>query len=235
MTIAGGLVVARFVHYLALSLLFGGALFPLYGFALPKTDLGAPLAWLRPLVFGAACLTLISGVVWFGVVYANVPGREFDVWIFRLLLATGLIILLLAKQIAGWRYHAVLFGSLTLMATLALTGHAGSEESPAAPIHRILDVFHLIAAGAWVGALIVFACWVTAALRHAPSGDFKILEQSLARFASIGTMAVVTLTLSGLLSPGFLSSFRTVYGQVLLAKSACSLRCCCWRRPTATG
>ena len=218
MTLAGGLVVARFVHYLVLSILFGGALFPLYGFAQPKTDLGEPLIWLRPLVFGAACLTLVSGVIWFGIVYATVPGREFDVWIFRLLLATGLVILLLAKQIAGWRYQVVLFGSLVLMATLASTGHAGSDDGPAAPIHRILDVFHLVAAGAWVGALIVFACWVATALQRAQDSDLRILEQSLARFSVIGTMAVVTLSMSGILSPGFLSSFRTIYGQVLLAK-----------------
>jgi putative copper resistance protein D len=218
MTIAAGLMVARFVHYLALSTLFGGALFPRYGFAQPKSDLGAPLIWLRPLIFGAACITLVSGIAWFGIVNATVPNAEFDAWIFRLLLAIALVGLLFAKQVTGWRFYAVLFGSLVLMATLALTGHAGSEESPAAPIHRILDVFHLIAAGAWVGALIVFACWVIAAIRRAQRSDLQILERSLARFSVIGTMAVVTLSLSGILSPGFLSSFRTVYGQVLLAK-----------------
>ena len=64
MTIAAGLIVSRFIHYLALSILFGAALFPFYGFADPQ-DTQRVSAWLRALLLGSALLALLSGISWF--------------------------------------------------------------------------------------------------------------------------------------------------------------------------
>ena len=64
MTIAAGLIVSRFVHYLALSILFGGALFPFYGFESPQ-DTQRVSAWLRALLLASALLTWLSGISWY--------------------------------------------------------------------------------------------------------------------------------------------------------------------------
>ena len=83
----------------------------------------------------------------------------------------------------------------------------------------IADAFHLVAAGAWVGALVVLARLVVA-VRQSRDEDLKALHHALSQFSGIGTLVVATLVLTGILNPGFLSSLKTAYGQILLAKLA---------------
>ena len=236
MTIAAGLIVSRFVHYLALSILFGAALFPFYGFADPQ-ETQRVSRWLRALLLGSALLTLVSGISWFVFTTAGMSGNLFGVtdatvlstvirdtdfgrvWVLRLLLATGLVLLLLPGRVTPSRFYAVLFGSLILLASIALTGHAGSDDS-AAGLHIIADAFHLVASGVWVGALVVLARLVMIAVRESRDDDLKALHHALEQFSGIGTLVVATLILTGMLNPGFLSSFTTPYGQILLAKLA---------------
>jgi putative copper resistance protein D len=238
-TIAAGLVVSRFAHYLALSVLFGGALFPFYGFASPRAGTQHMLAWLRGLLLGAALLAWLSGISWFVFTTAGMSGtlsgvtdpailstmiRDTDfgsVWVLRLLLATALVLLLLPARVTAWRFHAVLFGSLVLLASIALTGHAGSDDGTAGLRHRIADAFHLVAAGVWIGALVVFARLVMMALRKLRDDDLRALHHALSRFSSVGTVVVAILILTGLINPGFFSSsLKTTYTQVLLVKLA---------------
>ena len=239
MTIAAGLIVSRFVHYLALSVLFGGALFPLYGFASPRADTQRVPAWLRALLLGAGLLAWLSGISWFVFTTGGMSGSLADVtdpavlstmirdtdfgrvWVLRGLLATGLVLLLLPARLSGWRFHAVLFGSLILLASIALTGHAGSDESPAGLRYRVADAFHLIAAGVWIGALVVFTRLVTMSLDGLRDDDLRILHHALSRFSGVGTVVVAVLALTGLMNPGFFSaSLKTIYTQVLLVKLA---------------
>jgi putative copper resistance protein D len=179
---------------------------------------------------------LLSGISWFVFTTAGMSGSlagvidpailstmvwdtEFGrVWVFRLVLAAGLIVLLLGGRVTAWRFHAVLFGSLILLASIALTGHAGSDASSAGLRHRVVDTFHLIAAGVWVGALVVLARLVMIAVRTLRDDDLRILHHALARFSGIGPIVVATLILTGLINPGFSASFTTTYGQILLAK-----------------
>jgi putative copper resistance protein D len=236
--LAAGLIASRFVHYLALSILFGGALFPLYGVAPPRTNKQRVPAWLRALLLGAALLATVSGLSWLVFTAAGMSGslsgitdpailsmviRNTDfgrIWVFRLVLATGLVLLLLGRQVPAWRFHAVVFGSLILLASIAWTGHAGSDASSAGLPHRIADASHLVAAGVWVGALVVFSRLTMIAVRQPRDEDLRTLHHALSRFSSVGTIVVVTLVLTGLANPGFLSSFGTAYGQVLLVKLA---------------
>ncbi len=239
MTIAAGLIVSRFVHYLALSVLFGAVLFPLYGFASPRADTQRVPSWLRALLLGAGLLAWLSGISWFVFTTGGMSGslagvtdpavlstmiRDTDfgqVWVLRVLLATGLVPLLLPARLSGWRFHAVLFGSLILLASIALTGHAGSDESPARLRYLIADAFHLVAAGVWIGALIVFARLVTISLDGLRDDDLRILHHALARFSGVGTVVVAVLVLTGLMNPGFFSaSLKTTYTQILLVKLA---------------
>jgi copper resistance protein D len=230
MTIAVGLLVSRFVHYLSLSILCGGALFPFYGFATPQPDAYARLPWLRPLLLGAASFTLLSGLSWFACATAGVNAqlsnaaiiRDADfgtLWAFRLLLAAGLVVLLLGRQASPRRFQLVLAGALILLATIALTGNAGANESSSGFRHRLADAVHLAASGVWIGALVVFARLVMSSVRNLRDEDLGPVHHALAQFSGVGTLAVAGLTLSGMINPGFFQSrLDTGYGQLLLAK-----------------
>jgi putative copper resistance protein D len=237
-TIAAGLIVSRFVHYLALSVLFGGALFRFYGFAPPRADLQR-VRWLRAMLLGAALLGWLSGISWFAFTTAGMSGtlsgvtdpailstviNETDfgrVWVSRLLLATALVLLLLPRRMTAWRFYVVLLGSLLLLASIALTGHAASGEGSAGRFHMIADAFHLVAAGVWVGALVVLARLVVISVRQLRDEDLRALHVALSRFSGIGPAVVAILVLTGIVNPGFfLSGFKTAYAQVLLVKLA---------------
>jgi copper resistance protein D len=231
-----GLIVSRFAHYFALSVLFGVALFPLYGFVPSQTEQYQRPAWLRKLLLGAAVVTFGSGISWLGFTVAGMSGDTSSVadttalftlirntpfgsvWLFRLLLAAGLVALLLGRS-GTWQLRSVLFGSLVLLASIALTGNAGSNSGSTAIQHRLADAVHLVASGAWIGALVVFSGLAMIAVRHRRQEDILALHQVLARFAGVGSIVVASLTLSGMFNPGFfLASLNTAYGQVLLAK-----------------
>jgi len=217
MTIAAGLIIARFVHFLALSILLGAALFPFYGLAPSNGDAYQRLTWLRPLLFGAAVLSWASGLLWFAL---TLPDPDFGwIWTFRLMLATGLVLVLLGKRATGQRLQAVALGSLILLASIALTGNAGNNEGATGFQHRLADAVHLVASGVWIGALVVFSRLVTVSVRHDREEHLRAVHDGLERFSGVGTLVVASLTLSGMINPGFFSSsLDSAYGQLLLAK-----------------
>jgi len=230
--LAAGLVASRFVHYLALSVLFGGALFPFYGM---KERQRAP-AWLALLLRAAALLALISGISWLMFTAAGMSGSiagltdphvlwlvvsstDFGrVWVLRLVLAAGLVVLAWAGHMGREKHYALLAGSLILLASIALTGHAGSDSSRFGFLHRAADAIHLIAAGVWIGALVMLSALVITAARSRSWDELAGLHYGLTQFSGTGTAVVVALLVTGLINPGFLASLTTLYGRVLLAK-----------------
>ncbi len=85
--------------------------------------------------------------------------------------------------------------ALAALATLAWTGHAGASEGSTGTIHRTSDVLHLIAAAAWLGTLVLL---LRALIRsNIPTAG---LVAALHRFASIGTLIVGTLTITGIVN-----------------------------------
>jgi putative copper resistance protein D len=233
--LAAGLIASRFVHYLALSVLFGGALFPFYGMTLHKEQPPAP-AWLVLLLRAAAVLALISGISWLLFTAAGMSGSIagladpgvlqlvlFDtdfgrVWALRLLLAVGLVVLALSGSMGREKHYALLAGSLVLLASIALTGHAGSDSRGFGFLHRAADAIHLIAAGVWIAGLLILSRLVLMAVRSPSNDELARLHYALAQFSGTGTAVVVALLVTGLINPGFLASLSTLYGRVLLAK-----------------
>jgi putative copper resistance protein D len=217
MTIAAALIVARFLHFSALSVLAGGALFPFYGIAASSSDSFQRLPWLRSLLIGAAIVTLVSGLAWLALL---LPVVDFGwIWLFRLLLAMSLVLLTLRDFTSGRRLEAVAIGSLVLLGSIALTGNSGSNEGVTAFQHRLADAVHLVASGVWIGALVIFSRLMTLRVGHDSEEDLRSVHDVLARFSGVGTIAVASLTLSGMLNPGFfLSSLDSTYGQVLFVK-----------------
>ena len=237
MIAAAGLIASRFVHYAALTILFGVAAFPLYNGRSPAASEGAAFfAWSRRVQIAAAALALVSGIFWLGFVAATMSGELsslFDPHIVWLVVSTtdfggvwaphlGLIalalILLLPKEESTELRWAVLALSAVALTSIADTGHAGADNGPRAGMHIAADAAHLLAAGVWIGALAVLARFVTIAIRKRREDDLKTLDHALSRFSAIGPVVVAVLTLSGIFNPGFLSSLTTAYGQVLLAK-----------------
>ena len=215
MTLTVGLIVARFVHFLALSVLLGAALFPFYGLAKSDDDAYRRLSWLRPLLIAMAVLTLASGFLWFVLMSDD---AFVWVWLFRLALSATLILMTLGRAAGTW-LKAIILATVVLLATIALTGNSGSNNGPLWLQHRLSDAVHLVASGVWIGALVVFSRLVTMSVRADRAEDLKMVHDALARFAGVGTLAVGTLTLSGMTNPGlFLSSLDSAYGQLLLAK-----------------
>lgn len=143
------------------------------------------------------------------------------VWLLRLLLATALAVLLLPKQLTPRRNYAVLCGSLILLASISLTGHAWSDTSQSGFVHRIADAVHLLAAGIWVGALVVLAQLIVRGSQGDPQDHVRIIHHAASEFSGVGTVVVAALVLTGFINPGFfLAGFKTPYDQVLLAKLA---------------
>jgi putative copper resistance protein D len=219
LTITAALIIARFAHFTALSVLLGAALFPFYGLAKADDDPYQRLTWLRPLLIGTAVGSLVSGLAWF---FLTLPKPEFVwVWLFRLVLSVGVIALTLAKHAGGRRLEAIVLGSVVLLATIALTGNSGNNTGELGFQHRLSDALHLVASGVWIGALVVFSRLVTMSARQDRIDELGTTHDVLARFAGVGTLAVAILTLSGMTNPGlFRSSLDSAYGLVLLAKLA---------------
>lgn len=218
-SLAAALFVSRFVHYLATSILFGGALFPLHGIA-SATDAHGALPWLRQLLFHAGWLALISGIAWFVFSAAEmsaspagiIAGR---VWLFRLVLAAGLVLLLLRRQLTIQGNYAALVGALILLASIPWIGHGGSDGGASAPVRA----FHLVAAGVWTGALIVFAGLTVPAARRLRDDDLRRLHYALEQFSGVGSVVVGVLLLTGIILLGRPNTSDT-YDQVLFAKLA---------------
>ena len=103
------------------------------------------------------------------------------------------------------------------LASLAWAGHAAAGQGSERLIQIISDVVHLLAGGAWLGALpgLVFL------LGSAPAMD--VTAQAARRFSIVGMVSVGALILSGFINTWFLvgsvpALVGTGYGQLLLAK-----------------
>lgn len=210
------LVVIRFALYTDLMLLVGLAAFPLYSFtrgereqdiALPLTPV---LTWLAlaGLVFSALGFT-ISSAAMMGVPVAaiDVPmllsmARETEqgtAWLARTVsLAVIFGFLITLRRQPSLRYGIALACGAVALATLLWSGHAAATEGPLGTVHRISDIVHMMAAAIWTGGIASFGLLLsqsTPGSRHV-----RLVARTLAGFASVGTVAVVIIGLTGLLN-----------------------------------
>ncbi len=235
------LIVARFVHYSALTLAFGSALFPLYAYGRDddlRERVGRRLGWLLPV---SAAVALASGLAWLAAsaaVMADDPKAAFDpatllsiltemdfgrVWVVRLVLAVLLIIVAVTSRGSRDRFRLtspLLAG--VLLASIAATGHATSGSGGLGLCHRLADAAHLMAAGAWLGALASIAALARSVSSRTPEATSEV-ARVLARFSKIGYLAVATLIATGLINAWLLvgrvdALLTTPYGRVLLVK-----------------
>jgi len=236
--IAAALVASRLFHYGAVTLLFGAALFPLYAYG---DHHGEPAALTRHRVrwmAWAAAAALLSGLLWLALSTASMSGDAADaaspaaiwtvvsempfgrIWAARMVLVLVILGLIPAREGRPWGLIAALAGGL--LASIALTGHAQAEAGTGRIVHMLADGLHLIAGGAWLGALVAIGALVRWAAR-AGVNERLVLAKAIRRFSRIGYGAVAALVGSGLVNAIFLvGSLKGLvgsgYGRLLLVK-----------------
>jgi putative copper resistance protein D len=239
--VEAGQVAARFLHYVSVLSLFGLALFPIYAY---PSRAGAPPAWvcgwLPRMMFVALVTGLLSAAAWGLLTAANMTGTlseaaDWDalrslfletgfgqVWAVRLGLFAALLVLWYSRFVQHRDWMTVGF-STVLLASLASVGHTQAEHGASGFAHVAADAAHLLAAGAWLGALPALG-HMLAAGRQSPRPEHdNEAATALVRFSGIGAVAVAVLIASGLVNTWFVlgswAALRsTAYGNVLLVK-----------------
>lgn len=127
------------------------------------------------------------------------------------------------KHVAGW---IGMLAAAAFIATLAWAGHgAATEDVPFDAIHLPADILHLLAAGAWLGALLPLVILLAQARRDRSPDAVAVARAATLRFSTLGLSCVGTLLVTGVVNTWFLSGsvpalLGTLYGQLLLVKIA---------------
>jgi putative copper export protein/mono/diheme cytochrome c family protein len=197
------------------------------------------LAWASLIVAvasGGAWLVIVasnmSGMPLSGVLQGPVLGvvltqtRFGEDWALRaalvVVLAGCLAVLgLTRKHVAGW---IGLLAAAAFIASLAWAGHgAATEDVPFDAIHLPADILHLLAAGAWLGALLPLVLLLAQTQRDDSPETVTVARAATQRFSVLGLSCVGTLLVTGVVNTWFLSGsvpalLGTPYGQLLLVK-----------------
>jgi len=240
----GYLIAARAVHYASTISLAG--VFAFLCFVVgpePPRRLAQPLSLVAWVSLG---LALVSGAAWLVFVAAQMSGETItatltedvigtvlsetrfgQVWIWRFVLAVILAILLLSPEHwrrRWWRWSGLVIAA-GILATLAWAGHGGATPGAPGNLHLAADLLHLLAAGAWVGALIPLALLLAEIRQRGDPGTPAVARQAVMRFSLLAATSVIVLFSAGLVNTWFLAGsapalIGTQYGQLLLAKIA---------------
>lgn len=220
----------RFALYADLMLLFGLPLFAIYtreerenfpnrrrmlrylavlGLALSALSLAAMTASMA----GVAILDVDRASIW-AMVSETPMGKAWSVRMTALAMVAIILVRPRAPAVSA-ALGAVALGSL------AWTGHGAAGEGSAGTVQLVGDLVHLMAAGAWLGALVALGMMLWA------GETVKATHRALARFAAGGTVIVAAVVGSGLVNGLCLVGWSnlgrlpfTLYGQLLLLKLA---------------
>jgi copper resistance protein D len=247
------LIAARAVHFASTIMMVGAIFFDAFvlapSFRTIRDDeavvrIGKRLMWIElvglALVFvsGAAWLIILtiditrqslgpvlSQNLWWTVLTQTQFGRD---WQIRFVVATSLALIPVMRERGVWQNSRLLGAAevalgACLVGALAWSGHGASDQDMDGKVHLTSDVLHLLAASAWLGALVPLALVFTAA-----PGDENRAVATLAatrRFSAIGVVSVGTLLITGSINTWYLTGsipalIGTAYGQLLLVKIA---------------
>jgi putative copper resistance protein D len=107
--------------------------------------------------------------------------------------------------------------------SLAFAGHASAGEDVEGWVHLGADILHLVAAAAWLGALVPLAAVLHAARAKNDAYSLAIASAATARFSSLGIASVGTLVVTGIINSWMLvgsvdALVSTDYGRLLSLK-----------------
>ena len=234
----------RFALYANLMLLFGLPLFGLYilkgaerlhGNVLPLRTL---TIWLTLLATALSVLSIIAmtasmaGVSLFEVDRASVDMMILETpmgnaWQARLAALLGTLCLAVAlggRNRPTWLV-LVSLGAAIALASLAWTGHGAASEGVTGTRQLIADIVHLLASGAWIGALTALAAMLLHPTAKMTGDHLRLTHRALEGFSLAGTVIVALIVASGLVNSymlvgpdHILTLPSTHYGQLLIAK-----------------
>ena len=220
----------RFALYVDLMLLFGLPLFVLY------TPIGRESVMLRrPIFIGLAVLGLALSSLAIAAMTSSMAGVSIlDVdrgsiatmisdtpmgaaWSVRM---ATLALIAISLVVTGHPVVPTLLGAIAL-GSLAWTGHGAAGEGDSGTIRLLGDLVHLLAAAAWLGALVGLGMMALV------NRDRLATHQALDRFALTGTVIVAAVVGSGLVNGFYLIGWTnlgnlpaTLYGRLFLGKLA---------------
>lgn len=110
-----------------------------------------------------------------------------------------------------------------LVGSLAWAGHAIGGRGVEGLLHPAADVLHLIAAAAWVGALVPLALLLT--MTGVDAASLATARTATVRFSTLGIVSVATILITGIVNTWYLAGsipalVGTDYGRLLLIKIA---------------
>ena len=236
------MVGVRLALYGVLGGLFGLSAFALYG--LRAGERGDALA-LRPWLVTGAMLGLLLSVLALALLAAAMMGTPpwpvdrdaigmlLDLpgigtaWKLRMAALVVAALAALSAVHRGLWLAVVALASGMALATLAWTGHGAMDEGATGWAHLIADILHLLAAGAWTGALLGLILLVARPASRGDAAHLVLTHRALHGFGTVGTIVVAALAVTGLVNAWLLvgpenigALWTTLYGRLLLAKLA---------------
>jgi putative copper export protein len=121
---------------------------------------------------------------------------------------------------AAWRVTAV--GTIVLALSFSLTGHATSVSSPT--LHVMFDTIHVMAAGGWLGTLLVVTTIGLRTVLMLPvERRGRAASELINAFSTFALLCGATLVLTGVVAawshlPTVSALWQTEYGQALFRK-----------------
>ena len=240
-------VATRAIHYAAAMLLFGELVFliavarPAWQRIAPG-DGDAVYRRLLAVMRWSVVASIVSGVAWLaaqaavmsGVQVTQAMNRETlglvlgdtvfgHVWMLRfgLVIVLGAVLAALQRSAGDRSRSRLAIGAAVVAAaylgSLAWTGHALAGAEPDNFDRIVADVAHLLAAGAWLGALPALVQFL------AGTDALDTMAQATRRYSNVGMASVGVLVISGLTNAWYQvgdvpALIGTDYGRLLLAK-----------------
>jgi len=230
------LAAARAIHLASLMSIFGASA---YVVLLQRSKLSEPsVSAMRILFVTATSLALASGIIWFCLTAGQMSGswaNATDLPTLELAASStrfgqifmarfaGLAVLWFLCSFTRLNARAVAVLAGLLLASLGFVSHAAAMNGDLAFSGAANDAVHLVAAGFWLGGLVVLVLLIP---RHwaVPTG----LLGPLRIFSLWGTFAVALLVTTGLINvisilPMFAMAFHNIYFGLLAVKVGLAL------------
>jgi len=216
-------IILRFALYVDLLLVFGLALFALYS--------AETLLRFRPMLRGMALIGALLSVAGLVLMTSAMSGEtalaalwppvqmmvlETDVGLAWAVRMTALIVVVIRPGM----WLASFAGAIAL-ASLAWSGHGAMDEGALRFWHFLSDILHLLAAGAWLGAMLAL---VLIARGLVDEARIRSLAFAVRRFEWVGAAIVLTLSITGVVNYLFIIGPRLdevllgTYGMLLAIK-----------------
>ena len=219
----------RFALYADLMLLFGLPLFALYAPG-GRDTIGVRWPALAILALLGLALSLLS-IALMTASMAGVPLDQVDpdairmmvtdtpmgqAWVVRMIALAVLLGVILIRHRA---FEVAALLAAFALGSLAWTGHGAAGEGSAGTFQMVADIAHMLAAAAWIGALVGLGTMVFG------TGDLKTAYAALDQFSRAGSIIVGIMIASGLINSAYLVGVShladlpsTLYGQLLIVK-----------------